>query len=341
MLIQTGQSKDLSEAVAARLSNSRFHLIIFPTEKCNFRCTYCYEDFKISRMNSDVIQGLKLLISRRLEAAKFFEISWFGGEPLLALPVIEEVSNHSLEQTAHRGASFKANITTNGYLLTKDTFVRLLDLRVVEYQISLDGTGESHDQTRVRKGGGATFEVIYNNLLAMKAVNSEFEVIVRVHFMKSNIDHIRSLALNLRDDFSSDGRFKIYFKAINRLGGGNDPNLDVFSYAEQKQIKMELDSLFGNHTNTFSLQKNGDYICYAAAANSLAIRANGRIAKCTVALRDEENDLGTLQPDGSIELLDERFRLWVSALLTGNSATMACPIHHVRKNAAQADRLPT
>lgn len=27
------------------LRNDVLHLILLPTEQCNFRCTYCYEDF--------------------------------------------------------------------------------------------------------------------------------------------------------------------------------------------------------------------------------------------------------------------------------------------------------
>jgi len=44
-----------------------------------------------------------------------------------------------------------------------------------------------------------------------------------------------------------------------------------------------------------------NYICYASKANSLVIRADGRIAKCTVALNDERNHIGDLKPDGSLD----------------------------------------
>ena len=50
----------------ARLVNNReLELIILPTEKCNFRCTYCYEDFAIGKMKRETINAVKELIKRR------------------------------------------------------------------------------------------------------------------------------------------------------------------------------------------------------------------------------------------------------------------------------------
>ena len=41
--------------LASCLSNRRLELIVMPTEQCNFRCIYCYEDFRMGRMNSDTV----------------------------------------------------------------------------------------------------------------------------------------------------------------------------------------------------------------------------------------------------------------------------------------------
>ncbi|HEY0232414.1 MAG TPA: radical SAM protein, partial [Dokdonella sp.] len=68
---------------------------VLPTEKCNFRCTYCYEDFKIGRMQAPVVRGLKRLISNRAPSLRRLSLSWFGGEPLLAKPVVLEVGTHA------------------------------------------------------------------------------------------------------------------------------------------------------------------------------------------------------------------------------------------------------
>src|SRR5262245_31032656 len=41
------------------LANNILQLILMPTEACNFRCTYCYEDFRYQSMHPDVVLGVK------------------------------------------------------------------------------------------------------------------------------------------------------------------------------------------------------------------------------------------------------------------------------------------
>ena len=76
------------EQIGSCLTPRLQELIILPTEKCNFRCTYCYEDFLIGKMPPAIERGVKALIDRRSDSLDRLEISWFGGEPLLAADVV-------------------------------------------------------------------------------------------------------------------------------------------------------------------------------------------------------------------------------------------------------------
>jgi hypothetical protein len=55
------------DELSAALSDRTLHLILLPTEQCNFRCTYCYEDFAIGRMERETINAVKLLLDRRFD----------------------------------------------------------------------------------------------------------------------------------------------------------------------------------------------------------------------------------------------------------------------------------
>ena len=69
-------------------AGNRLELTLFVTERCNFRCTYCYEDFSKGRMRPDVVAAVQTLIrTRASDGLKELHLSFFGGEPLLAKQV--------------------------------------------------------------------------------------------------------------------------------------------------------------------------------------------------------------------------------------------------------------
>jgi uncharacterized protein len=122
------------------LANDQLFLILMPTEACNFRCTYCYEDFRYSRMEPWVVEGVKRFISIRAPGLRVLEINWFGGEPLLATDIVENVSRHVQGLLRRRPEMLaKCGMTTNAFLLSHRRFERLLDLGIREYQVALDG----------------------------------------------------------------------------------------------------------------------------------------------------------------------------------------------------------
>lgn len=86
-----------------------------PTEQCNIRCTYCYEDFRLGRMKPDTVEGIRALLSNRIERLDQLYISWFGGEPMAAADIMFDLSSHAATLAARRPMmSYRAGITTNG-----------------------------------------------------------------------------------------------------------------------------------------------------------------------------------------------------------------------------------
>ena len=67
--------------LAAAISPRVQELILLPTEKCNFRCTYCYEDFKISGVpNADLYQFLESgIVVKTISRADLAAKNWNVG----------------------------------------------------------------------------------------------------------------------------------------------------------------------------------------------------------------------------------------------------------------------
>ncbi len=361
-------------------------LIIFPTEKCNFRCTYCYEDFAIGKMKSAIIGAIKNLIRARIErnSLEALQISWFGGEPLLAADVMYEISEFARD-ALQRGElkHLSGSVTTNGYLLRKKVIERLAASNQTFYQVSLDGFGVEHNATRKYIDGGGTFDVIWNNLIDAKKLDIKFEIMLRLHLTTDNLDSMAVLVDRIKDEFSGDSRFSIFFKTIENLGGPNASSIKKVhveqaakrvgewstslralgfrvtsvldgpesarqDYSTDGASNLNAEVIQGSTTEIEAIQTMteadkgntpgfGGYICYASKPNSLMIRADGRIGKCTVMLDDDRNTIGHIKQDGRIELDQDKMNLWMRGFSTFDVMELGCPAKDLPKMEKRAE----
>lgn len=313
---------DLDKNILATLNPRSLELILYPTEQCNFRCTYCYEDFLIGRMDEKTQEGIKNLITKRLPKLDTLQLQWFGGEPLAAKDVVLGLSEFAKKACDHAGVNFSGSLTTNGYLLTLDLAEKLCDLNQRNYQISLDGFESGHDQTRKLASGAGTFNRIWSNLLALKGSRLDFNVTLRVHLTKVNISSVKRLAEALKNTFLDDSRFTVFLKTIENLGGPNDTSGVLLSKSEKLSTLAELNELLNK--KTVSKSDQGLYVCYASRPNSLAIRANGTIQKCTVMLSDERNTVGSINENGTVQLDSARMSMWMRGY-SEDKKILSCP----------------
>lgn len=313
------------EELAEALTDRSLHLILLPTEQCNFRCTYCYEDFRIGRMTEDTVQGVKRLVSRRLDGLRQLNVSWFGGEPLMARTVVEDISSFIADAVAAGpGTRYAADMTTNGYLLDAARAEELARLGIGSYQISLDGPQEVHDTTRLRADGGGSFRRIWRNLLSIRNSAVDVRVLLRLHLTPSNLPFMREFTSRVRDTFLDDDRFSVHFKAVERLGGPHDEELEVLAREVRSQVQEELGALVRTEDASRG-EGPGQRACYAARPNSLVIRADGTVAKCTVALGDPRNTVGRIVPDGTLRIDGARLAPWVRGWADDDRAAVRCP----------------
>jgi len=319
--------------VAGAVNPRYLNLILLPTEKCNFRCTYCYESFEIGQMSQEISTGIKSLITRRLPDLDSLVISWFGGEPLIARSVVLDISSFIVESLKRfPNVRYGGSITTNGHLLDLETFETLTSLGVNRFQISLDGPETVHNKTRIQRGGAGTFRQIWDNLIAISVKSSkEALILLRIHYSPSTWKYLFDLIEDINSVFGEDKRFVVFFKSIERLGGDNDDEIEVFDKATKEKIKRTLGEALKYDRMRYESANEENYICYASQANSFIIRANGDLAKCTVALYEEHNKIGKILPDGKLEIEKQKILPWLHGLETRDAKTLACPYNQIKK----------
>ena len=68
-----------TDTLRRSLASDALHLMLLPTEACNFRCRYCYEDHAPERMSPELVGAVKAFLSRRATDLRWLYVSWFGG----------------------------------------------------------------------------------------------------------------------------------------------------------------------------------------------------------------------------------------------------------------------
>jgi uncharacterized protein len=293
-------------------NDDELFLIILPTEQCNLRCIYCYEKFQKGKMSLETQESILLYIRSVIGKYKNLYISWFGGEPLLAIDAIEHLSRAIIEICSKNNINYRAGITTNGTLLNENVLNTLTECSVRDFQITLDGGQSTHDKQRITQNKKGTFSIIYKNLLVMKNSTQKFLVILRTNIGVSTQPSIKSYIDKIYDDFGSDNRFKLHLVAIADLSGDVKSTIDLCDTYQLFQYYKYATKVGFKFDYYKSLYKPLKMICYAANPNSLVIGSDGNIYKCTVAFENELNQVGKINDNGTIDLNNEKLRLWVN-----------------------------
>jgi len=139
------------------------HLLV--TQQCNFNCVYCYGK------NPGPLENMDSLTARRSidwlfdhsGTRKKVRVEFFGGEPLLNMPLIRETINYTRKQEKKSGKTTTFAMTTNGALLTEEN-VQFLKQHKVGTMISLDGPAQIHDSQRPLKTGGKSHGAVLSGI---------------------------------------------------------------------------------------------------------------------------------------------------------------------------------
>lgn len=373
-------------SIIGTLTSKTQELIILPTEKCNFRCTYCYEDFLLGKMKPEVREGIKNLISERAEELENLSVDFFGGEPLLAVDVIQEILSHAKKESIENNFVLSSGMTTNGYLLTPELLSWLVQHNCQDFQITLDGDREAHNTTRLRADKEGTFDVIWENLLAARDVEGEFDIMLRLHLNNDNFDSLVSLCHKIKKELSPSRHFKTHFHDVRDLGGEGGSSVVAVNEDEYNSRIIKLNAILqgGDEmivtaapalgrgaesamvdiANVIKQSKEGDqrndsaaqetesnsskgepYICYASKPNSVLIRSDGRLGKCTVALTaetDSINTIGHIDKSGQLFIDSEKLAPWIRGLESLDLRDLGCPwggMHKHLNNIKREDEL--
>lgn len=132
------------------------------THRCNLDCNYCYagEHHKRDIEDQVLYDGVELLFA---DKAKTVQLSFFGGEPLLAFDAMRRAIERAQLRAVDEDRTLTVQCTTNGSAI-RDEHVELFARTGTRVTVSIDGVAEAHDLNRPRAGGGSSFDQVHRGL---------------------------------------------------------------------------------------------------------------------------------------------------------------------------------
>ncbi|MFU2158619.1 radical SAM protein [Caldisericum sp. AR60] len=280
----------------SKFKNDVFAITIAPTMDCNFKCFYCYQqDYKqpeyMSKETADkVISFIKQLINQNTKVS----VAWYGGEPLLAIEVIEYLSKglktilFSEENKNKISSKFTSSLVTNGYLLNeKNSKILSEECNIKIVQVTIDGPREINDRRRPHKNGGPVYDIIVKNLKD----NAHFfeRILVRINVDKTNEWFISDLLEELK---SMPNNIHPYLAPLHTDNVSN-VTFSGICY-DSKDFGLEVE----NRPELVGLLKypQPNYgVCGATKENSFCVDPEGYLYKCWNEVGQKEKSISSVE----------------------------------------------
>lgn len=177
----------------SKYDHGQLNLTIAPTMDCNFNCYYCYEKtpwLKKGYMSDDIIEHISTFVNRAMLNKKKLKVTWYGGEPLLAVNTISKLSENFFNTVERNGCTYSSQIVSNGYFLDKEKLRLILKCKISSAQITLEGTEYIHNKRRYDRLTHSSFQTIIENV---KAASEHIKIALRVNLDKENIAYLEDL----------------------------------------------------------------------------------------------------------------------------------------------------
>jgi len=279
-----------------RSSNKFMHLTIAPTMDCNFSCHYCFEKKEKKYITSEVIDSLIKYIGQQKDLYSIF-LTWFGGEPLMALDKIQEF--YDKFQKVWKEKDFRSNIITTAYYITPEIIETLKKVKIGSMQITLDGNKETHNKIKQTKGCSDVFSKIINNIDLLTKFAPEIHITIRINLTKENANEYIQLYKFLINRYKGKniGIAPGFVRDSGRNKGDNSSLL-----LHRKECSEFILALFNNHgTHSPFLHYPARFFEECAIRNptSTSIDPEGYVYKCWEVIGNKKYAIGKLD-DGKI-----------------------------------------
>ena len=251
----------------------RDHLIIIPSQICNFSCTYCYAKRAHSK---DVISQKQLtnaidsILGGRNTHKRFTFIG--GGEPLMAWDIITS-SIEYIKENKRDTDNIHYGITTNGTLFNKE-IIEYCKENKIRINISFEVIKEIQDRQRpFTSSRRSTFDIIDKNIKEL--VKHGVSCSIRATITSLNVDRMSDMAEAVGSNYS--GVKGLHLEQVTDSSEGSSLFYSKFitNFFEAKRIAEQYGLRITN-----SITNSIDSIKERFCPGELCLTPTGSIVAC-------------------------------------------------------------
>lgn len=313
-----------------KYSSANIGFTIIPTLYCNLKCIYCYEtttNLDI-RMDTPTMEKTILFIRQKIEEfhPASLHITWYGGEPLLEMERICEISQLIQSECSKRNIKYVASLITNGTLLSERNRDFFSSCKIIEVQITIDGPSEIHNIRRPFKDGNGTYDIIMRNIFDILANELSVKVRLRINIDKENDKYVPVFLTNLSSSVKDWNRLAISFGQIFHTAGsicksGGDTLFTTSTFAyhylklleEMNRLKLPLPALYPVFNS-----------CIWKKFTSWVIGPCGELYACWDDVGNNDKTVGNIE--NGIDLEKKQVLEWIFSNWRATEHCFSCPI---------------
>ncbi|MDR2406927.1 MAG: radical SAM protein [Bacteroidales bacterium] len=295
----------------AAIENRDYHLIINPTQECNFNCWYCYETHPTGHMTEKTVAVVKKHIKQMIEVRRItsLNIGWFGGEPLLYFDeVVYPISLYAKELCAANHLPFGCGVTSNASKINPRMIKKMNEIALSNFQITLDGGEKRHNRIRNEKGK-PSFDIIVRNIYHLCEQIENIRINLRINYDDKTLEDeslesvFNQIPSEYRKFITVD--FQRVWQTLKRSNAGNNNDCKDTLQPVENQKKLELHEMcheLGYRCTLPSAVFNIGltHKCYADRYHYAHINYDGKVYSCTARDYTDNQVFGELVDDGQI-----------------------------------------
>ncbi|EIC31399.1 radical SAM/SPASM domain-containing protein [Methylomicrobium album] len=188
----------LSEGLGTRTnilgeSESLTGFYLFVSQECNLACTYCYGDggeYRKGKMMMDQRTADNFIDKFITDRNPGYLINFFGGEPLLNLPLMQRIIDRCKAKTEPYGIRMVFNMTTNG-TVWNEKIANFVAANLDTVTVSLDGPKDINDSQRPGLGSFSPYDKTVRTIDELR--QSEVRYTVRTIMTKNSFGRLKEI----------------------------------------------------------------------------------------------------------------------------------------------------